>query len=888
MELYNYKYKNYNYSQNGFDKKIAYDRYSVNEINFKKFKVNDTVLYRKQIKEELLIGKITEVYETSFKVKNSESGEEDVIHYTLISKPLEKTPYKMWNRWSEALTSMETSDYNKWRNEYRWLFDGFKFSPGGRVMLALGQEYTLIPDEKIEESFNNNTKSTPSKDKASLTLYNCFVGKNTKGVVDSISDDKYVFYKNIDTITDTDKAKLQFKYCIDSIYEETEVMKHGGGYGLNISNINTIISPKISKEDLVFYVPDDDEIYTSMSLGKLGKYSTVVADENILNEKYSHYVHLSIEDNIPSLIYSIYEMISNLYDGKKLVIRFDNVRKRGELVKSINGRSSGRTSWVELYESFANMLTNETIDAIDISEAYSKLVNIIEQGGSRRGSLLLLLNTYRLDIIDKFVNRKKERTEETNTGKWLTGCNISLGIDNKFINIVSNCLKKREEFFKKSMNIHSPLESNKDYNKFNELFINHCESLLDFEKQIFSIFVSMINASYDSAEPGVIFIERYNEMSNSYYYNEIVCTNPCAEQGLPELGCCNLSHIVLPMFYDETTKEVNYTDLERVVKMGMRAQDQYIDYSHYFLEENKINQENERRIGQGTIGIGALLIKLKLKYGSEECNKFLDQLYARISFWQFQASVELSKEKGSFKKYDYEKFLNSKHVQRLISGWKEILPQDDFNVDLLLADLKQYGIRNVCHSTQAPTGSTGTMLNSYYEHNAKESLTTGIEPFYSFKYFRASRIGLVEETVGIVETYMKENNISDINLLPDYFTTAMKLTPQEHINVQKIIQKWTDSSISKTINCPNNISLNEVEKLFLNAYSSGLKGISIYRDGSRGSQVLSEVKENAMIEDHIETKYNKRALKKCPNCGKTAYQKENCICLACNTSVCSL
>jgi len=361
------------------------------------------------------------------------------------------------------------------------------------------------------------------------------------------------------------------------------------------------------------------------------------------------------------------------------------------------------------------------------------------------------------------------------------------------------------------------------------------------------------------------------------------------EQGLPENGVCNLSHHVLSRYFNEITKDINYEDLERAISLGIRAQDIFIDYSYYFSDDNKKIQKNERRIGQGTIGLGTLLILMGLKYGSDESIDFINKLFAKISFWQTKASIELAKEKGPFPLYNYEKFTKSKHFERLMYEWMKYLPDDPkFSISSLMDDLHKYGIRNVCLSTQAPTGSTGTMLNSYFEHNFKMSITNGIEPFYSFKYFRASRLGISEETAGLVDRYMKENNIESPSELPDYFTTALNMTPLEHIKVQSAIQTWTDSSISKTVNCHKNIELSEIESLFKYAYDFNLKGITIYRDGSRTTQVLSEDKESAKLEIHIEKEFNSETLSKCPACGKMTFKKDQCICLSCNASVCSL
>jgi ribonucleoside-diphosphate reductase alpha chain len=359
------------------------------------------------------------------------------------------------------------------------------------------------------------------------------------------------------------------------------------------------------------------------------------------------------------------------------------------------------------------------------------------------------------------------------------------------------------------------------------------------------------------------------------------------EQGLPPYGACNLAHILLPVFFDENTKSLNYNDLKKAIQLGIRAQDIFIDYSYYFSEQNEKVQKAERRIGQGTIGLGTLLIKEKITYGSPESIEYINKLFAKISYWQTEASIRLAEGKGAFPLYDYDRFIESNHIVRLIEGWKKYLPNSpEFSVTQLLVDLKKYGIRNITLSTQAPTGSTGTMLNAYFEHNFQESISTGIEPFYSFDYYRASRLGVEKQVVGLLTKY-KEEHPEDPSY-PGYFVKALDLSCQEHIDVQAAIQVWTDSSISKTVNCPETIPISEVEKLFLYAYERELKGITIYRDNSRNNQVLSEKKDNVKLEVHTEDEHLAKNLAICPICKAKAYNKHECICLACNNSVCSL
>jgi len=532
MELYDYEFKDKMFSEDGSDRKIGLDRYSIKELNYNNFFNGDLVLYQIDYKSPLSIGNIESKINDNFLIKDL-NGNIHEIHSTLVSKPLEKTPQEWWNRWSESLTSCESKDFSKWRNEYRWLFDGFRFSPGGRIMLALGKEYTNIPPDEILSHHIKNSKSPSTLEKSNLTMYNCFVGTLPKGVLEvDTSIPTYQYWNELPVVLDKDLCKLQFKKFIEeSFIEEAEVMKHGGGYGMNISYLNTIKGSGCKRDDIVFYIPEDPEIYESINIGKLGVHSIVSGSSSSMENRKI----ITPLDSLESILNSIYTMVECLYNGEKVAIDFSNIRLRGSIIKKINGRSSGRTAWAEVYEVFARMVSLIHIDCIDFAEASSKLVHVIQQGGSRRGALLILMEAFRIDVVDKFINRKKE-VDSIGLGKWLTGANISIGLDNGFMEIVDHCKEIRKKYFS-SIDFKNKYYMMKDqieyeysqqqkYVEKNKIFISHCPELTEVQRKVFRTWVQLIEASYSSAEPGVIFLERYNEYSNSYYYSKIVGTNP--------------------------------------------------------------------------------------------------------------------------------------------------------------------------------------------------------------------------------------------------------------------------------------------------------------------------------------------------------------------------
>lgn len=336
---------------------------------------------------------------------------------------------------------------------------------------------------------------------------------------------------------------------------------------------------------------------------------------------------------------------------------------------------------------------------------------------------------------------------------------------------------------------------------------------------------TIIESAWKSAEPGVVFMEYYNQMSNSWYFNPIICTNPCGEQGLPGWGVCNLSAVNLSKFYDEKNHDVDWEDLATTTRYSVRFLDNVIDKTPYHFPENEANQKNERRVGLGTMGLAELMIKLNIRYGSPESLAFLDKLYGFMAREAYLASAEIAGEKGSFLAFDTEKYLMSGFMKNMLETYPEVGEA-----------IRKHGMRNVTVITQAPTGSTGTMVGT----------STGIEPYFAFKYFRQSRLGYDEQFVPIAQEWLEAHPGEE---LPDYFVTSMDLSAKDHIRAQAAIQRWVDSSISKTANCPSDFTVEETAELYEMAFDLGCKGVTIYRDGSRDVQVLQTSKKEDAAEE---------------------------------------
>jgi ribonucleoside-diphosphate reductase alpha chain len=494
---------------------------------------------------------------------------------------------------------------------------------------------------------------------------------------------------------------------------------------------------------------------------------------------YNCYVIPSPQDSRSGIFNTLSQMAEVMSRGGGVGINVSSLRPKYAYVKGVNGRSSGSVSWASLY---------------------SYVTGLIEQGGSRRGALMLILNVWHPDVLE-FIGSKREAGRITNA-------NISVGITDDFMDAVKQD-KPWDLVFPDTSDPLYKEHWDGDMNKWRSLggkVIKHKTVRAQ------DIWDSIVSSAWASAEPGIYFIDRANSLSNSWYYSQLPCTNPCGEQPLPAWGVCNLGHVNLSKHLDQTGQDVDWNMLKTTVQHAVRFQDNIIDATPYFFEENHRQQMSERRVGMGTIGLAELLIRLGLRYGSEESVKFIDKLYQFIAITAYETSVDLAREKGVFSQFDAEKFLDSGYMKNMPEYIRHLVGK--------------YGIRNVTIMTQAPTGTVGTMVGT----------STGIEPFFSWTYFRKSRLGVHQEHIKLAKDWMEAHPGEK---LPDYFVTAMELTPEEHVKVQAAIQRWTDAAISKTVNAPEDYTVEQTKKLYELMYDLGCKGGTIYRDGSRDEQVLA-------------------------------------------------
>ena len=490
--------------------------------------------------------------------------------------------------------------------------------------------------------------------------------------------------------------------------------------------------------------------------------------EDITTTLNNCYVVAVKDDSIKSIYNTIIEEALTYKYGGGCGHDLSLLRPSGDAINGTGGDSCGPTGFMNLF---------------------SENTNTIAQHG-RRGANMQTLRVDHPDI-EKFITIK---TGDINMVKY---SNISVLLTHKFMDAVKN---------------------DTDFD-------------LVFDGQVYEtikakdLWNKIINSAHASAEPGLLFWDTMTDYHNAEYCSPLVSTNPCAEQPLPDGGCCNLGAVNLERFVDE---EQNFMveEFKETVEIGTRFLDNVVDYNldRHALEDQKNNAMNDRRVGLGILGLGDMLVRMGIQYDSEDAIQTIDQIMTIFRDTAYETSINLAKEKGQFPHFDWKGYNKSKFVKALPKSIKE--------------KIKNNGIRNCTLTTVAPTGSGAIVAR----------VTSGVEPIFATSYKRMVKkndggYGKEFEQYTVYHPIIKELFGTDENL-PEYVTTAHKIDPFFRVKMQGTVQKYIDSSISSTVNLQEDIPVETVADIYMKAYENGLKGITVYREGSReGILITNDDKE---------------------------------------------
>ena len=492
-------------------------------------------------------------------------------------------------------------------------------------------------------------------------------------------------------------------------------------------------------------------------------------------------------DSREAIIDTIGVMVDIMTRGGGVGINWSVLRPAGAHLKRINATSSGPIDWMH----FASVA-----------------VGTVEQGGSRRGAAMFMLDDWHPNVLD-FINAKRDLTRITNA-------NISVAVSDRFMEALA------EDGY---WDLVFPDTADPDYDRLWDGDLAKWQAIGKDVKvyetvRARDLWRQLAEAAWDNGEPGVVFLDRYNKQSTGRGVERIISVNPCGEQGLGPYSVCNLGAMNLAAYirnetgYSPSGKSFDWGSFERDVQTAVRFLDRVIDENHYFLPENEKVQKDLRRIGLGVMGLADALILLGLRYGSPEAVAFTEDVFRTLKHAAISESALMAKESGPAPMWD-RTMLARPYI-------------DDLNIEPggseVYEMVSEHGLRNLFLLTQAPTGTTSILAG----------VNSGIEPFFALGYWREDRTG---------KHWVQPDALSAIDSTEpgslNHVVTADEVTVEEHIAMQAAAQKYIDSSVSKTINAPNSHTVEDVERAYTLAYEAGLKGLAYFRDGCGRAQVLS-------------------------------------------------
>lgn len=501
------------------------------------------------------------------------------------------------------------------------------------------------------------------------------------------------------------------------------------------------------------------------------------------------FVNAELEDDMESIAHGLVNIMLTQQQGGGIGTDFSPIRPPRARLFRTGASSSGPGPFMDTWDSACTT---------------------IRSAGDRRGAMMgTLICTH--PFLPEFLTAKHEK------GRW-TNFNISVLVTDAFMSAV----EEDEEWV-----LHHAAEPN--FSRPPELvamdFIDD-DSVPQFAYSIHrarELWDDLMRSTYDYAEPGVIFIDRVNDLNNLNYVEKISCTNPCGEQPLPPHGCCdlgavNVSRLVKRPFTEDA--EFDWETFKYVAKLGVRFLDNVIDVTNYPLPQQREEEFNKRRIGLGISGLADAMHFLGMRYGSLKSIKFTEQVMHMLAVSAYEASCDLAEEKGAFPLYD-EVILDRPFIKQL--------------PEALQKRIKKVKLRNGVLLTIAPTGTTTIAYGNG---------SSGLEPVFAHvlerkvKQADGSLLPYTEVSYG-ARLYMHLNPGTDIGDLPVFMNVCADVRIHEHVRIQEVCQKWVDASISKTINLPSSISFEEFKDVYRLAYDSGCKGCTTYRPSEVRGSILT-------------------------------------------------
>jgi ribonucleoside-diphosphate reductase alpha chain len=509
--------------------------------------------------------------------------------------------------------------------------------------------------------------------------------------------------------------------------------------------------------------------------------------------------------------------------GGGVGINYSDLRPEGDIVASTSGVASGPASFMRI------------IDTI---------TDVVKQGGKRRGANMGILEAWHPDI-EKFI------TAKTKPGVF-ENFNVSVGVWGDFWKSLIN--KNSNKYTLKNPRTHEPIKQ------------------IDSHQLIDLVSLS----AWKSAEPGVIFFDNINKYNPCIKAKEgpLRATNPCGEQSLYPYESCNLGSINLSNFVKRKADgmyEFDWSRYEQAVRISSRFLDNIIDANKYPVDDIDHNTKLTRRIGLGIMGIADLLFLLRIPYASKEGYEFMNKLAETLTYYSMEESVAIAKSRGPFPLFKKSDYLSGKIP---VAGYYE-MPKDyhSYDWDSLIEKIQKFGIRNSWTTTIAPTGTLSMIADC----------SNGVEPIFALVFEKRVTVGRFFYTNKIFENVLKENglynddiltkiannygSIRGLNDIPEWiqsiFTTAIDIHWTDHVMAQSVWQRWISNAIAKTINMPGDVTVEDVKSSYLLAHELGLKGVTVYRDGSRNEQVLHITGTNTLEKSFIvkPSKYVKEYIK---------------------------